>query len=129
MASNRCYNLTQVIETKKGKCENYGKISAHSLAILQIAFTRDSSMIASGSADASVCLWDVVTGARVKKYTHAGIVNAVDTTKRGTEMIASASDDGSVKVWDQRYVERAKRVTVVRFKITGKPTKHHKAVD
>ena len=65
-----------------------------------MAISADGKLIASGSADKTVKVWDEVTGQ--VKFTlseHRGAVNSVAMSADGQRLV-SASDDGTVKVWD-----------------------------
>ncbi len=62
----------------------------------------DGGMIAIGSSDRTVCLWDARTGETVgEALPHASTVNAVRFSPDGGKL-ASACADGTVWVWDVR---------------------------
>ncbi len=72
----------------------------HSERVQALAWSPDSSRIASGSSDETVQIWDVTTGTQVGIYRgHAGSVSTIAWSPDGTR-IASGSDDGTVQVWD-----------------------------
>jgi WD40 repeat protein/serine/threonine protein kinase len=70
-----------------------------------VAFSPDSKLLASGSNDQSVRLWDVATGKTVQTLGHArpgdnsGRVTAVSFSPDG-HCLVSAGLDGMVKRWD-----------------------------
>jgi glutamine amidotransferase-like uncharacterized protein len=82
-------------------------LEGHSDRVFGVAFSPDSTLLASGSgmgpsdvSDFVVKLWDVVSGQEI--YTlrgHGGDVHAVAFSPDG-EFLASASIDGTVKLWD-----------------------------
>lgn len=78
--------------------------------MLDIAWSRDGSQLFSASADHTVATTDVYTGARVRKHLvvtdpaspDSGMVNSLDTVRRGTELIIAGTDAGIVAVFDPR---------------------------
>ncbi|GAO51052.1 WD40 repeat-like protein [Saitoella complicata NRRL Y-17804] len=107
-------------------CSNYGIVTGHKAAILDVAWSRDSKTIYSASADTTLGTWDVESGKRVKKHVgHEDIVNTVDVYRRGNEMLVSGSDDGWVSLWDSREklavdsMENKYPVTAVAFSEAG----------
>ena len=68
----------------------------HTAGVLDVCF--DDKHIVSCSKDASICLWDRLTGEFLRTLTgHRGPVNAVQL--RGN-LIVSASGDGIAKLWN-----------------------------
>jgi len=74
----------------------------HDEWVNSVAFSRDSSQIATGSAAGPIRLWDASTGelAAVLRG-HTGPVNAI-AYHPSEPRIASASDDKTVRLWDGR---------------------------
>lgn len=78
--------------------------------MLDLAWSRDSSQLFSGSADHTVATYDLETGTRVRKHLVASstaaadsaMVNALATVPRGTELIVAGTDAGLVAVFDPR---------------------------
>jgi WD40 repeat protein len=65
-----------------------------------VAFAPDGATVASGSGDATVPLWDVVTGSERRVLEgHAQRVLSVAFTPDGTT-VASGSADATVRLWD-----------------------------
>ena len=75
-------------------------LEGHSGAIYAVAFSSDGKLVASGSDDGTVKLWDTATGAlQWTLEDHSGLVNAVAFSSDG-KLVASGSHDGTVKLWD-----------------------------
>ncbi|KAI8950031.1 WD40 repeat-like protein [Xylaria longipes] len=86
-----------------GACENYGVLTGHKGAVLDLQWSRDSEILYSASADTHLASWDLISGARIRRYVgHEEIINAMDISKRGEELLISASDDGTIGIWDPR---------------------------
>jgi Prp8 binding protein len=86
-----------------GKCENYGILSGHKGAVLDLHWSRDSRVIFSASADATLASWDVGSGQRIRRHIgHEEIINCLDISKRGQELLVSGSDDSYIGIWDPR---------------------------
>jgi WD40 repeat protein/serine/threonine protein kinase len=64
-----------------------------------VAFSPDAKLLASGSTDCTVRLWDVATEQTLHKLPHTGPVTSVAFNRAGTRL-ASASFDKTVKLWD-----------------------------
>ena len=67
-----------------------------------LAFAPDGTLLASGSADRLVCLWNLTDGKlslRARLDGHTEMVNAVVFDATG-KLLASAANDGKVLWWD-----------------------------
>lgn len=75
-------------------------LGTHGGAVNSVAFSPDGMLVASGSDDRLVKLWDVQTGElRATLAGHAaGVLSVAFSPAGGT--LASGSEDGTVKVWD-----------------------------
>lgn len=109
-----------------GQCENYGILSGHRGAVLDLHWSRDSRAIFSASADMTLASWDIETGQRIRRHMgHEEIINCLDVSKRGQEMLVSASDDGCIGIWDPRqkdaieYLETELPITAVALSEAG----------
>lgn len=86
-----------------GQCENYGTLTGHKGAVLDLQWSRDSQVLYSASADMTVASWDLETGLRIRRHEgHEEIINCIDIARRGNELILSGSDDGCIGIWDPR---------------------------
>ncbi|KAF1973642.1 WD40 repeat-like protein [Bimuria novae-zelandiae CBS 107.79] len=86
-----------------GTCDNYGILTGHKQAVLDLHWSRDSKVLFSASADMHLASWDVETGERIRRHPgHEEVINCMDVSKRGDEMLVSGSDDGYIGLWDTR---------------------------
>ncbi len=93
---------------------------AHTERVWSLAFSPDGRMLASGSWDGLVKLWEVTSGMLVWSGRHTGNINSVAFAPDGSRL-ASASYDSTVKLWDvvagrlhqtlTGHTERVHRVT------------------
>lgn len=88
------------------QCENYGELSGHKSAVLDLQWSRDSRVLFSASADMTIASWDLETGQRLRRHVgHEEVINSMVASKRGEECLISGSDDGSIAIWDTRQKE------------------------
>ena len=111
--------LRTVLWRTYGSCENYGILTGHRAAILDLQWSRFSEYVFSASADTTIASWDLESGLRIRKHEgHTEIVNSLAISPRGEEILVSGSDDGSVGIWDPR-VKRAVDHIETDFPITA----------
>ena len=102
-----------------GQCENYGILTGHKGAVLDLQWSRDSRVIFSASADMTIASWDLESGLRLRKHVgHEEVINCVDASRRGSEMLLSGSDDGYIGTWDPRQ-KRAVDFIETQFPVTA----------
>ncbi|KAI9807904.1 MAG: hypothetical protein M1825_005210 [Sarcosagium campestre] len=76
-------------------------LEGHTRAVNSVAFSPDGKMLASGSVDETVKLWDARSGAVLQTLEgHAGRVRSVAFSPPDGKTLASASNDETVKLWD-----------------------------
>ena len=109
-----------------GDCENYGTLTGHKGAILDLHWSRDSRVLFSASADTHLASWDLETGLRIRRHVgHEEVINSMDISKRGEELLVSGSDDGCIGIWDPRtkaavdFIETEFPVTAVALAEAG----------
>ncbi|MEH2237387.1 nSTAND1 domain-containing NTPase, partial [Nostoc sp.] len=75
-------------------------LGGHANEVSAVSFSPDGKMLASGSDDNTVKLWDTSTDKVIKTLTgHTNSVCSVSFSPDG-KMLASGSDDNTVKLWD-----------------------------
>jgi len=75
-------------------------LTHHSSSVTSVAYCLASSLLASGSSDHTVKLWDAVTGKELATFSaHSESVASVAFSPDGTRL-ASGSEDATVKLWD-----------------------------
>lgn len=86
-----------------GQCDNFGVLTGHKGAVLDLQWSRDARVLFSGSADMTVASWDLESGLRIRRHEgHEEVINCLDVSKRGEEILVSGSDDGYICIWDPR---------------------------
>jgi len=75
-------------------------LTGHKRQVFSVAFSPDGTILASGSEDRTIKLWDVKTGTEILTLTwHDKPISSVAFSPDGT-ILASGSWDGAIKLWD-----------------------------
>jgi hypothetical protein len=75
-------------------------LGGHDARVLPLAFSADGPLLASGSDDRTVCVWQVSTGKRLQRLRgHADGVMALAFSPDG-KWLASGGKDRTVRLWD-----------------------------
>ncbi|MCF2148424.1 hypothetical protein IQ276_018740 [Desmonostoc muscorum LEGE 12446] len=92
--------LTALYQAVSGVRE-YNRFDGHISGVNSVIFSRNSSLIASASADTTIKLWRL-DGSLVKTLSgHEDVVNSISFSP-DSQIIASASQDKRVKLWNQQ---------------------------
>jgi len=74
--------------------------TGHSGQVLSLAFTSDNKLLASGSVDKTIVLWDPATGNQLRALKgHTGTVGSIAFSP-DDKQLASGSADNTIKIWD-----------------------------
>jgi parallel beta-helix repeat protein len=80
--------------------EHIRTLSGHTGFVCSVAFSPDGKILASGSFDWTIKLWDVATGRELRTLQgHTSPVYSVAFSPDG-KILASASGDNTIKLWD-----------------------------
>ncbi|TMQ35228.1 MAG: WD40 repeat domain-containing protein, partial [Planctomycetota bacterium] len=92
-----------------GSGKELRRLQGHQGAVLPVAFAPRGDVLASGSQDKTIVLWDPVTGTRRRTLRgHEDWVTALAFTRDG-KRLASGSWDGTVRLWDAATGEELQR--------------------
>jgi WD40 repeat protein/uncharacterized caspase-like protein len=82
-----------------------GALKGHGKGVTQVAFSRDSRLLASSSSDNTIKIWDVASQRELKTLRgHNSNVDSIDFSP-DARLIASAGEDGSTFLWDAQTGE------------------------
>ncbi|CAD8196859.1 unnamed protein product [Paramecium pentaurelia] len=85
------------------KIHKLNKLDGHTWSVLSVCFSPDGTMLASGSRNQPICLWDFRTGQqKAQMYGH---IYSVSFSNDGT-LLASGSKDKSILLWDVKTGEQ-----------------------
>ncbi len=74
--------------------------TGHSQTVETVAFSQDGKLLASGSGDGAIKLWDVKSGVMLRSLLgYADTVYSIAFSPDGTKL-ASANGNATVKIWD-----------------------------
>ena len=79
---------------------SYIALKGHIAKIRSVVFSRDSKMLASGSKDRTIRLWDIGSPTLKQQLLgHEGSVKSIAFSPNG-QSLASGSSDKTVRLWD-----------------------------
>src|SRR4028118_2015710 len=86
-------------------------LGGHTKLVNGVSFSPNGKLLATGSFDNTVKLWDTSTGKEIKTLTgHTNSVNAVSFSPNG-KLLATGSSDNTVKLWDTSTGKEIKTLT------------------
>ena len=106
-------------------------LEGHSNSVNSVAFSPESTLVASASNDKTVKIWDTATGTCTQTLEgHSSYVNSVAFSPDST-LVASASGDDTVKIWDAATGTCTQTLDVGRslYKISFNRTGSHLSTD
>jgi WD40 repeat protein len=100
VAGEACEELGTGLVVDAHTGERILKLKGHTSPLLDMAFSPDGSLIATGSVDGSARIWAAGTGRKLLTLEgHGGWVFGVDFDPAG-EVVATAGEDGTARLWD-----------------------------
>jgi WD40 repeat protein/transcriptional regulator with XRE-family HTH domain len=130
------FNIYDTVQTRGALMDNvYANpqlqvyLSAHSSFVTMVVFSPDGKLLASGSVDGTIILWNVESGQPVGEplRKHTGVVSGLAFSPDG-KLLASSSQDGTIILWDVKsgqpigepLLERSFAIYSVAFSPDGK---------
>ncbi|MCT7959873.1 WD40 repeat domain-containing protein [Laspinema sp. D1] len=93
--------LSPGVVTNQPICQEVTTLMGHSSGVKSVAVSPDGGMIASGSVDQTIKLWDLQRGELKKTLKgHTGTVTSVQFSPDGILASASFFPDGTIKLWE-----------------------------
>ena len=74
-------------------------LGGHTGSVRSVAFSPDSTMLASGSQDSTIKLWDIATKENIATLRHTHRVRSV-AFSTDSKTLVSGAHDGTVRLWD-----------------------------
>ncbi|MBD2681580.1 MULTISPECIES: CHAT domain-containing protein [Nostoc] len=77
------------------------RLEGHKAGVFHITFSPDGRLLASGSRDTTIKLWDTATGKEIRILTgHKDTVTFVSFSPDGRLLVSASNSDKTVKLWD-----------------------------
>ncbi|MEA5567567.1 AAA-like domain-containing protein [Anabaena sp. UHCC 0399] len=108
--TNIQHQVENVLRQAVYGADEYNRFVGHTAAVMAVAVSPDSSLIASASIDKTIKLWRRDGTAVVTLLGHQGAVRAVAFSPDG-QILASASEDGTIKLWKRHDTDALWRVS------------------
>ncbi|ETO06246.1 hypothetical protein RFI_31150, partial [Reticulomyxa filosa] len=99
---NACLNFTNFTKASVNQVNfgEYGFLKGHEDVVTSVRFSPDGNIIASGSIDKTIQLWDVSSGEKIQMLVgHSEGVSCVAFSPDGTKL-ASGSGDSTIGLWN-----------------------------
>ncbi len=123
-----------IYDVRPGTLKEINLLTGHTRQVTAIAFSPDGNMLASGSKDETIRLWDVLTGEQKTKFTgQERTITAIafspdgKTLATGNGLLGDASDiEIQIRLWNLQTGEHTslvgheKDITAVAFSTDGK---------
>jgi len=79
-----------------------GTFEGHKGAVWSARLNQNTTLAATGSADYTAKIWDAISGAELRTFTHKRIVKAVDISKSSRQLVTGGQDK-TLRVWDVEH--------------------------
>lgn len=76
-----------------------GTFEGHKGAVWSTKLNQNSTLAVTGSADYTAKLWDAISGAELRTFSHKRIVKAVDISKTSRQILTGGQDK-LLRIWD-----------------------------
>ena len=84
-------------------------LSGHVGCVRAVGASADGSIIATGSYDATVCLWDPATGQKIRRFNVESDIGTLAMSPNGARVIIGCNSN-FVEVWDVQTADRLVRM-------------------